>query len=376
MRGPEKLLRELIALPSVNPACTGVDPERSGERRVAEYLAACAAKAGLDVTLTPVLPGRWNLLARLTPASRPSCQVMLAPHLDTINGSDDQFVPRTRNGRVYGRGACDTKGSVAAMFSALCELAGSGRRPARTEVVFAGFIDEEDGQAGSRAFADEGSVRADLAIVGEPTRNRVLTAHKGSLWLEILVHGRSAHGSQPEKGKNAIHAMAKVVQVLETAYRDELRTRNHPLLGSPTSSVGEICGGVQPNVVPDRCGIRVDRRTLPGETEAGVLREVRRFLQRRGLAAEVSSVRQAPCLPMETDPKLPLVQRLMRTARQAEPLGARYFCDAAILSAAGIPSVIFGPGDIAQAHTADEWVAIRSLERATSILERFLRGLP
>lgn len=375
MRSPKALLNELIALPSVNPGCVGVRAERSGERRVAEFLAACAAKAGLDVALEPVLPGRFNLLARLTPPSKPARRILLAPHLDTINGSDGQFVPRTRNGRIYGRGACDTKGSVAAMFFSLCALARHGRRPAKTEIVFAGFIDEECYQAGSRALART-RLNADLALVGEPTRNRVLTAHKGSLWLEFRVRGRSAHGSQPEKGRNAIRAMAQIVELLETAYREDLLCRAHPLLGHPTSSVGEICGGVQPNVVPDLCVIRVDRRTLPGETEKGVIREAARFLRKHGLKAEVCSVKQEPCLPMETDPSLPLVRSLMRAARQHAPLGAQYFCDAAVLSAAGIPSVIFGPGDISQAHTADEWIEIQSLERNTSILDRFLRSLP
>jgi acetylornithine deacetylase len=129
-------------------------------------------------------------------------------------------------------------------------------------------------------------------------------------------------------------------------------------------------------VVPDLCVIRVDRRTLPGETEAGVVREVRQFLGRHGLSAKVYGVKQAPCLPLETNPELPLVRELMRAARQVAPLGAQYFCDAAVLSAGGIPSVVFGPGDISQAHTADEWIAIKSLERGTSILERFLRSLP
>src|SRR5438105_654566 len=158
------------------------------------------------------------------------------------------------NGKIFGRGACDTKGSVAAMMTALCELAQGGRRPKETEIVFAGLVDEENGQAGSRALASSG-LKADLAIVGEPTRLRAVTAHKGSLWLQLETRGKSAHGARPELGRNAIHQMARIVDVLETEYAKLLRRRRHGLLGHPTVSVGVIQGGTQANIVPDHCSI-------------------------------------------------------------------------------------------------------------------------
>src|SRR5262249_18865158 len=144
------------------------------------------------------------------------------------------------------------------------------RRPARTEIVFAGLADEENGQEGSRSLVARG-FKADLAIVGEATRLQVVTCHKGILWIEIQTRGKSAHGARPELGRNAIHLMARVVEVLQTDYAEDLARRRHPQLGSPTVCVGTIKGGVQPNIVPDSCWISIDRRTLPGESEARVI---------------------------------------------------------------------------------------------------------
>ena len=373
MTKTDKLLRELIALPSVNPAFLPAKHPRAGEQRVAEFLAATAAQAGLDVEFQAVSPGRSNLLARLSPRGKVQQRLLLAPHLDTVNATDEQFIPRTRNGRLYGRGACDTKGSVAAMLTALCELAQGRQRPAETEIVFAGLVDEEQGQAGSRALVSRGFT-ADMAIVGEPTRSQVVTAHKGTLWLCLETHGKSAHGSWPELGRNAVHEMARVVDLLETDYAAQLKRRRHPLLGSATVSVGAICGGSQANIVPDRCSILIDRRTLPGETAAGVRREILQVLRRKRLTVGFAKDPLPPCLPLETDPRLPLVTRFLKTVGQRKPVGVRYFCDASVLGHGGIPSVVFGPGDIAQAHTADEWISLVELERGKGLLLRFLQS--
>ncbi len=380
-----KLLAELIALPSVNPAFAPSDGASArqarlrqshyGEKHVADFLASVAAKAGLEVEFQKVLPGRSNLIARLLPRNKIRRTILLAPHLDTIGAGESQFVPRWKNGRLHGRGACDTKGSVAAMLTALCELANAKSRPNETEIVFAGLIDEENAQAGSRALAASG-FKADLAIVGEPTRLQVVTAHKGSLWLQLETRGKAAHGAAPQLGQNAVHEMARIVVALETDYAARLRKQKHPLLGTATVNVGAICGGAQPNIVPDRCAITIDRRTLPGETETGVRREIAAFLNSKNLSAKISSTKLAPALPLETNPKLPLVRQFLRTVGQSKPAGVDYFCDAAVLSGAGIPSVVFGPGDIAQAHTADEWISLASLERGKNLLLNFLKSLP
>ena len=378
MTPAEKLLRELIALPSVNPAFLPANDPRAGEQRVAEFLAATAATGGLDVAFHPVSPGRANLLARLTPP-RAKRRVVLAPHLDTVGHAgmaDSLFVPTKKGDRLFGRGACDTKGSVAAMLTALLRVVSSKSRPQETEIIFTALVDEESGQTGSRSLVASG-FRADLAIVGEPTLLRVITAHKGDLWLRLRTHGKAAHGSRPELGRNAVHAMARVVDWLETDYARQLAKKKHPLLGPATINVGSIRGGTQPNIVPDLCEISVDRRTIPGENDAKIIRDLRAQLRARGLTVEITDNKNAaPCRPMETDARLPFVQSLLRTTKQRTPLGAHFFSDAAVFAHGGTPAVLFGPGDIAQAHTADEWISLRSLNRATDLLGKFLCDLP
>lgn len=371
------MLRDLIARPSVNPAFLAAEDPNAGEHRVAEYLADLSGRAGLDAEWQAVFPRRSNLIIRLLPNGKVRQRVLLAPHMDTVGVSrQEQFNPVLKNGRIYGRGACDTKGSVAVMFAALLELAQTRRRPTSTEITLVALVDEESGQAGSR-FLAKSLFKADLAIVGEPTCLEVVTAHKGDLWLQLETQGKAAHGSRPELGRNAIHEMARIVHLLETDYAKQLRRRRHPLLRHATINVGTIIGGRQPNIVPDRCAIRIDRRTVPGEKDPAVKREILSFLRRHGLKATLVDTKgEAPAPPMETNPRLPLVQQLLRTAGQKKPAGVDYFTDAGVLAAAGIPSVVFGPGDIAQAHTTDEWVAVSQLERGTKLLGRFLQSLP
>jgi acetylornithine deacetylase/succinyl-diaminopimelate desuccinylase-like protein len=297
--------------------------------------------------------------------------------MDTVGvASRQQLHPVTRRGRIYGRGACDTKGSVAAMLSALIAVAQASQRPVGTEIVFLAFVDEESGQGGSRAFAKTG-FKADLAIVGEPTQLQVVTAHKGDLWLQLETRGKAAHGSRPQLGVNAVHQMARIVDRIETDYAATLRRRRHALLGNATVNVGAIAGGRQHNIVPDHCLIKIDRRTLPGETDPGVKRELMRFIRQRGFSATLTDTKdELPAPPLETSTRLPLVQQFLHSTGQSKPAGVDFFTDAGVLAAAGIPSVVFGPGDIAQAHTTDEWLAVAQLERATRLLIRFLQSLP
>jgi acetylornithine deacetylase/succinyl-diaminopimelate desuccinylase-like protein len=170
--------------------------------------------------------------------------------------------------------------------------------------------------------------------------------------------------------------MARVVDALETEYAARLRKRRHPLLGRATINVGTIHGGAQPNIVPDSCTITLDRRTLPGETETEVRREIVALLRRRKLEVQLNSTRIGVCPPLETNPDLPLVRQFLRSIGQREPAGVHFFCDAAVLAHGGIPSVVFGPGDIAQGHTLDEWISLSSLERAKRMLLQFFRSLP
>ena len=371
-----QLLRDLIALPSVNAAFLPPGDARAGETKVADYLVKRAAMTRLDVERQPVTSESDNLIVRLQPLGQARHRIVLAPHLDTVGGDDPKmFRPTKKGNKLHGRGACDTKGSVAAMFRALENVANRKKRPSETEIVFVGLMDEECNQTGSRAFAKL-RMKADLALVGEPTRCRVVTAHKGDLWLRLTATGKAAHGARPELGRNAVHALAQCINAIETDYAALLRKRRHPVLGHATINTGTIRGGAQPNIVPDHCEADLDRRTLPGETFAKIRRELLGVLAKRGLKAKLIDVKDYTCPALETNPGLPWVRDFMRSARQKKPLGIDYYCDAANLAGAGIPTVVWGPGDIAQAHTADEWITIEQLERGTDMLTRFLLSLP
>ena len=375
---PKKILADLIAIPSVNPAFLPRGDQRSGEKDAGIHLAGLARKRGLEVEHQEVLPGRSNLIVRLSPTGSIRHRLLLAPHLDTVGGeglNKSYFQPREKQGRLHGRGACDTKGSAAAMFCALLEVAEGGQRPRHTEIIFTGLIDEESGQAGSRALTRR-IPKADLAIVGEPTGLELVTAHKGTYWIRFSTEGVSAHGSKPQLGVNAIHEMARVVDLLEGTYRKNLGRRRHPLLGHGTMNVGTIQGGTQPNIVPSQCQITADRRTLPGETEASVRRELQQLFKTHRLRVQISNTQPDWCPAMESSPGHDWVGKFQKILGQRRSRGVDYFCDAAVLAEAGIPSVVFGPGDIAQAHTADEWIELRQLEGAVARLKRFLQSLP
>ena len=260
------------------------------------------------------------------------------------------------------------------MFQAIVNVSRMASRPNATEIVLAGLIDEESGQSGSRALVRSG-FQADFAIVGEPTRLKVVTAHKGDLWLAIQTRGKAAHGSEPHRGINAITQMARVIEALEGPYAEQLQRVRHPLLGYATLNIGTIAGGRQPNIVPNFCEIRVDRRTLPHETDASVVRELKAILRSQGCKTTLRDWKGVPSRPLETDANLPWVKALLDVVGQATPAGVNYFSDAGVLADGGIPSVVFGPGDIAQAHTIDEWVSVREVERATALLTQFLGGL-
>ena len=370
-----KLLRDLIALPSVNNAFLPPGDPHAGEELVADYLKNRARKAGLEIETQATNSGRDNLIVRLKPLGQATHRIILAPHMDTVGGDLDKIFRPTKKGeRLHGRGACDTKGSVAVMFHAMEHLA-KRHRPANTEIVFIGFVDEECNQTGSRAFSKL-KLKANLALVGEPTRCRVVTAHKGDLWLRLSSIGKAAHGARPELGRNAVHTMAKCIDTIETEYAQNLWKRRHPVLGHPTINTGIVRGGSQPNIVPDVCEADLDRRTLPGESFTTISREIGEVLKKRGLKARLTNVKGYTCPAMETDPTLPMVQQLMRTVRQTKPLGVDYYCDAANIAATGVPAIVWGPGDIAQAHTADEWISIRQIERGMDVLTRFLLSLP
>jgi acetylornithine deacetylase/succinyl-diaminopimelate desuccinylase family protein len=371
----DRLLWELVEIPSINPSLEFIDADLTGEERIAQFLEGKANSSGIEYRRMKVLPGRENLVIRLKPAGKIKNKVMLTPHMDVVPATPDAFVPKIKNGCLYGRGACDTKGSIASFFHAFLRLAKERNRPKNTEIIFVGLVDEEFGQAGSRALAKKGPV-ADLAIAGEPTNLKVVSAHKGNLWIRLSTQGKAAHGSTPQYGNNAINDMSPILDTLTNEYPKLLSDRKHPLLGSPTISVGTIRGGSQPNVVPDSCEIDIDRRTIPGETDESVKKEMKNLFRKLKIKSpEFSATRSVPCPPLDTDPSLPIIQSFLKASNRRRTIGVPYFTDASPISMGGTPALVYGPGNIAQAHSKNEWVSLEEVEKAEQSIFRFLSNL-
>ncbi len=372
MRGIQELLEAMIRIASVNPFS---DPAAwAGEAELARFIADFWRSRGVDFELQEVLPGRRNVIAQI---DGPGAPIILEAHMDTVppDPSDPApFEPRLVGGRIHGRGACDDKASLAAMMWAAARAASEGPRPRK--IIVAATVDEEHQFTGARALAASAPPDAEV-IVGEPTSLNVVAFHKGAVRWRLAVRGRAAHASVPEEGDNAIYKMARLVHAIE-AYHGLLDARpKHPLLGGPTISVGVIRGGTMPNVVPDHCEILVDRRLMPGESFEEAEADLRSFLARRlgtGFAYSLEYVLRDP--PLEQARNRSLAERLAQAAREVtgacQVTGARYGTNASKYAQAGLPAVVFGPGDPAQAHAADEWVDLWQVEAAAEILYRFI----
>ncbi|MFP4250263.1 MAG: M20 family metallopeptidase [Armatimonadota bacterium] len=369
------LLAAMVRLPSVNPSGRAPEGPHEGEARMTRFVHDWLVTRGIECRLQRVEPGRENVIARVPGRGEPP--VVFESHMDTVSVDGmtiPPFEPLVENGRMYGRGACDTKSSLAAMMVALARVAG-GDPPPRT-VVLAAVVDEEYLHGGiARFLEDSGPVES--AVIGEPTGLRVVVAHKGALRVRVTTRGVSAHSSNPDAGENAIYRMARVVQALEE-FAEELREREaHPLVGKPTLSVGTIEGGNAVNVVPELCTIMVDRRLIPGETPDGAYDEIAAALD--GILGPDDQI--VPTLKdcaVETRADSEVVRASRKAVRAAgvddEPIGVAYCTDGCDLAEREVPLVVLGPGDIAQAHTADEWIELAQVEAAVDIYERIMRG--
>ena len=364
-----ELLRALVQIPSVNPA-GNPGTTAVGERQMADYLANFCAGLGAEVELREVLPDRPNVIARF-PSDRPGKpRLLFAPHTDTVSVAGmtiDPFGAELRNERVWGRGASDTKGSMAAMLCALGAM--RDRIPQLShEIWFAGLVGEEAGQHGSKALARE--EQFDFVIVGEPTELDVVFTHKGCAFLQLRTRGRSAHAARPELGENAINKMLELLYFVGADLAREFATIEDPILGSPTISIGTISGGSKTNIIPDSCEASVDMRFVPSQFTPGFQQEIGERL--RAVCADVEFAFE-PAPPLQTDPSHPLIQTLLQCG--AKPVGAAWFCDACFFAEKGMPAIALGPGSIAQAHTEDEWIAVDELERGVAFFQRFLAAL-
>jgi acetylornithine deacetylase len=363
-------LADLIRINSVNPTLA---PGSAGEREISEYVSTSLQRMGLDVQRFEPEPGRVTIAGTLHGTGR-GRSLMFNAHYDTVGveGMDEPFSAAVRDGKMFGRGSYDMKGSLAAQMAAMKALIDSGAK-LRGDVVIAAVADEEYGSIGTADLITH--VKTDAAIVTEPTAAKICLAHKGYLWIEVETKGRAAHGSRFEQGIDANMRMGRVLAQLDRLER-ELRARSpHPLVGPPSLHAAMIQGGDGLSTYAASCKLQIERRTIPGETENGVIRELQEIIDR--LAAEDATfvasvrsffVRQA----FEVSRDSLIVRTLDRSFRKTLSREPAYFgdtpwMDAALLQAAGIETVVFGPAG-GGAHASVEWVEMESVAQVAAIL--------
>ena len=373
-----RYLRDYVSIPSVNPmGREDIDPEIAGEQRYAEHMRHELRRIGLDAELIEG-DGRPTVLAEAR--TRGTAETLLIEsHLDTVpvDGMEiDPFDPRIEAGRLYGRGACDTKAGMACAFEALERVLARGSL--RRNVILAGAADEEFGSLGVRALIEQlGGRPPDWAIATEPTRMQIVTGHKGIVLAYLEASGVAGHSSDPARGRNAIVAAARAILALDQLSRD-LRAKTDPALGHATLSIGIVTGGSAPNIIPHAAEIVLDRRVLPGESADLVRAEIEACLAEQNL----DDVRIRRC-SLEKDPLVTPDHHASVVACRAALAGAGYPAltttaafgtDAGVLAAARIPTVVLVPGSIEQAHTAREWVDLAEVEAMVGVFERIFEG--
>lgn len=369
-----RLLGELVAIPSVNPMGREEPRPEFFEYRLTDYLEQFFQ--GLDVSYhrQPVAPHRDNIYGIWHhDDSRPT--LLWEAHQDTVpidHMTIDPFVPTVEGDRLFGRGSCDVKGGMSSMMTAFERLV-RAKPPGAANVILAFTVDEEHNFEGIQRFREAG-VRADAAVVAEPTCLKIVHAHKGVVRWHVHTRGQACHSAMPEQGSNAIYHMGKVLSAIEE-YAEHLRqTRVDPLLGPATLSVGRIEGGASVNTVPDFCRIEIDRRVIPGEDPGAVAAEMTSYVRWR---TPVEVIWEQPWMAngaLSSRGSEELVQRLGQavsaTIGSYEQCAVPYCTNAPMLKDMGIPAVVFGPGDIAQAHRADEWICLDQVDQAAEILYR------
>jgi acetylornithine deacetylase len=365
------LTRALVRIDSRNPSLVRNAP---GESEIGVFLAGVLRSWGMEVELQEAAPGRSNVVARIGAARPGAPTLMFNGHIDVVDVEAMRHPPfdaTEHDGRIYGRGSSDMKSGVAAMCAAAVRAASRGLAG---QIIVAAVVDEEYESIGTRTLVQNG-VRADAAIVTEPTGLAIDPAHKGFTWIEVTVRGRAAHGSRYDIGVDAIRHAGLVLAELHEYELTELPKRTHPLLGRASLHASTIAGGVGWSTYPDACTFTIERRTLPGETPEDAVREVREACAQVAQHATDFSpdVRHVfSQAPSDVAIDAPIVRALGAALReQGERVvfeGMSAWTDAALLNAAGIPAILFGPGDIALAHSAEEWVLVDEIERATSVL--------
>ena len=372
-----ELTAALVGFDSRNPSLV---PGAPGEHQVALFLAHLLETWGFHVQLQEVVTGRFNVVARGGRANAASRSLMLNGHLDVV-GVDGMthppFASGIIDGNMYGRGAADMKGGIAAMCVAARDAIKLG---VDGEIIIALVIDEEYESLGTRALLASG-VHADAAIITEPTRLALCPAHRGFVWVRLDVHGRAAHGSRYDLGIDAITHAALIITELDRVQRRTLHQRTHPLLGRGSLHMSIISGGTGLSTYPDLCSVDIERRTLPGETTRTFLDElavatamVRNTHPDLSVDVSVTSSQSASDVSRDASIIVEMLEVLERERLPARVEGLSAWTDSALLNEAGIPAICFGPGDIALAHSATEYVPVMEIDAATRVLTRFVHS--
>lgn len=368
------LLRDLVRLPSVNPmGRSWPNDDILYEHRVTNYLEDFFRQIDVPCKRQMIAPHRENIVAQWTSPGA-SRTLMFEVHQDTVPVEAmivEPFGGEVRDGRVYGRGACDVKGSMAVMLAVLARLAREKPKGA-ANLVLACTADEEHTFLGVQELVKH--VRADFAVVAEPTQLKIVDTHKGVVRWKVRTPGRACHSSRPDQGVNAIYRMGRLLRVIEDYAVEVQGSRKDARLGTPTISVGRIDGGVSVNTVPDQCVIEIDRRLLPGEKPEEAPKQFEAFLKRHPAIDFPFSCDPVwlNCPPLTSAGSEEIKQLLSASITAVlgthDVIAVPFGTDASTIAEVGIPAVVFGPGDIAQAHTCDEWIDIEEMEKAEEIL--------
>ena len=368
------LARALIQIDSRNPTLA---PDSPGEGDCARHLASVLDEWGFEVQLIEAASGRPNVVARMGPADAPA--LMLNGHLDVVGVEGmvhEPFSPRVKNGAIYGRGSADMKGGIAAMCAAATI---SASKESERQILVTAVVDEEYESLGMRSLMASG-IRAEAAIITEPTRLAICPAHRGFAWFDVELKGKAAHGSRYDVGVDAIMHAALLLADLDRLEATRESGPIHRLLGRGSLHASTIQGGVGMSTYPELCNLSIERRTIPGESVEKATIEITDACARVKAKHPEFDVRvtlRTAQLPSDVPVDAPVVRRLAGAIeREGSPVkieGLSAWTDTALLNEAGIPTVCFGPGDIALAHAAEEFVPIDDIERATRILSRVVR---
>lgn len=362
------LLTKLVATPSANPSMDGSIPELA----MADAVSSELARAGVAVERYVMADGRPNVRGYWGDVNR-SSKLVLEAHADTVGveGMSEPFNPTIRDGKMFGRGTCDTKGALAAYLWVMKRLT-PDRMRLPWSVEFWSVADEERGCLGSLWLAERNIV-GDMMIIGEPTGCRVACYHKGRMTITLVVHGQAAHASVPETGINAIDGMAILLAAIRERWQVEIAATHHPVLGNGTSSVTQIVGGVRDNIIPDRCEVTFDVRTVPPTDERALIESLKRVLSDASqgkIAFEVKSCEVRAALA--TEPTCEVAQRMLDAAgtcgESNEAAKLPFLTDASSFTPKGSKCIVFGPGYIEQAHRLDEYLELSQLVLSAEIL--------